>query len=191
VTLLTHDLVCLWHTATGTRLVRVVVKRDPKGNYEDRAFFSTRHNASAKAIIESIGRRWSIEVRFREAKQALGFAEPQNGWSRGKPSAGRPKSGSQPRSDRGQLAVERTAPFALVVRAMIVVWYLGQDRWRKGVQAHKIRAPWYRSKTAPSFDGMLGAIRGEIPSHRYRANLPGKCTLAEYQRTLWELGIAA
>ena len=74
---------------------------------------------------------------------------------------------------------------------MIVVWYLGQDRWRKDVQAHKIRSPWYRSKTAPSFDDMLGAIRGEILSHRYRATLPGQRTLAEYQRTPRELGIAA
>ncbi|QDV05310.1 hypothetical protein Poly30_08060 [Planctomycetes bacterium Poly30] len=191
VTLLIQTLTCLWYTATGTRLIRVVVTRDPKGNYEDRAFFSTRHAASAKTIVEGVGRRWSIEVSFREAKQSLGFSEAQNGWSRGESPDGRPKPGSQPRGHRGRLAVERTAPFALIVRGIIVVWYLGEDRWRQDVGAHKIQAPWYRSKTTPSFDDMLSAIRGEILSHRYLATPPPERTLAEYQRTLQDLGIAA
>jgi len=39
--LLVQTWTCLWYTATGQRLVRVVLTRDPKGNYKDRAFFST------------------------------------------------------------------------------------------------------------------------------------------------------
>ncbi len=165
--------------------------RDPKGNYEDRAFFSTRHTASAKAIIESVGRRWSIEVSFREAKQALGFAEAQNGWSRGARAAGRPKPGPQARGDRGRLAAERTAPFALVVRGIIIVWYLGQDRWREEVAARRRRAPWYRSKSTPSFQDMLNALRGTILRHRYEANPIETHTVAKYEQTLHALGIAA
>jgi hypothetical protein len=191
VILLTQDLTCLWYTATGTRLIRVIVTRDPKGNYKDRAYFSTRYAACVKTIIESVGRRWSIEVSFREVKQTLGFAEAQNGWSRGKRSNGRPKPGSSPRGDRGRLAVERTAPFALFVRGMIIVWYLGQDRWKQDVEKHKALAPWYQTKVAPSFDDMLAAIRGEILGHRYQATPPSDRTVAEYLRGLQALGIAA
>ncbi len=191
VKLLTKDLTCLWYTATGTRLVRVVLTRDPKGNYEDRAFFSTRHAAAAKTILEIFARRWTIEVSFREAKQALGFAEPQNGWSRGKRSKGRPKSGSQPRGNRGRLAVERTAPFALIARGILVAWYLGQDRWKQDVEAHKARSPWYLTKTTPSIDDMLNAMRTDILARRLYATPPQKHTLAEYRRTLWEYGITA
>lgn len=182
---------CLWYTATGTRLIRVVVTRDPKGNYEDRAFFSTRHKDSAKSIIESVGRRWSIEVSFREAKQSLGFAEAQNGWSRGERPNGRPKPGPQARGDRGRLAAERTAPFALVVRGIIIVWYLGQERWQEDVDAHRRRAPWNRSKSTPSFQNMLNAMRGTILCHRYEANPPERRTVAEYEETLQALGLAA
>lgn len=191
VMLLRLDTTCLWYTATGTRLIRVVVTRDPSGNYNDRVFFSTRHSASPKSIIEAIGRRWSIEVSFRESKQALGLAEPQNGWSRGKPSKGRAKPGSQARGDRGRLAVERTAPFALIVRGMIIVWYLGQERWRQDVEEHRARAPWYSSKITPSFNDMLCAIRREILGHRYATTPRRERTLAEYLGTLQDIGLAA
>jgi hypothetical protein len=191
VTLLTQDLTCLWYTATGTRLVRVVVTRDPKGNYEDRAFFSTRHTDSAKNIIETFARRWSIEVSFREAKQAMGLVEPQNGWSRGKREQGRPKAGPQPRGDRGRKAAERTAPFSLIVRGILVAWYLGQDRWEQDVEKHRAGAPWYGSKSTPSFNDILGALRLEILTHRYDATPPKKRTRAQYADDLRALGIAA
>jgi hypothetical protein len=166
VTLLTKDLVCLWYTATGTRLVRVVVTRDPKNNYADRAFFSTCHKDEATSVIESYARRWLIEVSFRESKQAFGFAEVQNGWSRGARSKGRPKPGPQAREKRGRHAVERTAPFALIVRGILVAWYLGQDRWEQDVENHKSRCRWYTTKATPSLDDMLNALREEIQLHR-------------------------
>jgi len=191
VKLLTQDVTCLWYTATGTRLVRVVVTRDPKGKYKTRAFFSTRHTCSAKTILESYAKRWLIEVTFREVKQALGLTHPQNGWSRGPRSKGRPKAGPQPRGDRGRRAVERTAPFALIVRGILVAWYLGQDRWKQDVEAHKTRAPWYRTKTTPSFDDMMNAVRVEILAHRITATPPPLRTLAESREALRELGMAA
>ena len=191
VTLLTQDLTCLWYTATGLRLIRVVVTRDPKGKFEDRAFFSTRHAWSAKTILESYAKRWLIEVNFREAKQALGFAHPQNGWSRGPRSKGRPKAGPRPRGDRGRRAVERTAPFALIVRGILVAWYLSQDRWQQDVAGHKARARWYRTKATPSFDDMLHAVRVEILAHRMTATPPPMGTLAESRKALRELGMAA
>ncbi|MCP5023705.1 MAG: hypothetical protein GY930_18300, partial [bacterium] len=84
MTLLVLTRKCLWYTATGQRLVHVLVTRDPKGNYEDRAFFSTNPNANPA--------------------QLLGLADPQNGFSRGRKEPGRPKPGPQLRGSHGQKA---------------------------------------------------------------------------------------
>ena len=87
--LLVKTWTCLWYTATGQRLIRVVLTRDPKGNYADRAFFSTEHELAPEVILDLYSRRWLIEVSFRDAKQHLGLNDPQNGWSRGKRSKAR------------------------------------------------------------------------------------------------------
>tara|TARA_R110002096_G_scaffold410337_1_gene610016 strand:+ start:165 stop:1550 length:1386 start_codon:yes stop_codon:yes gene_type:complete len=191
ITLLTQDWTCLWHTATGLRLIRVVVTRDPKGHYKDRAFFSTQHAASPVKILEMFSHRWLIEVSFREAKQALGMAEAQNGWSRGSRRSGRPKPGPQPRGNRGRHAVERTVPFALITRGIIVVWYLRQDRWKSDVDAHRALATWYRTKRAPSFDDMLGALRLEIIAHRLSSNPLPRRVCGKLYTSLRRLGLAA
>lgn len=70
--------------------------------------------------------RWSVEVTFRDSKQCLGFEEPQ-GWSR--------------------KAVERTAPLALLLHALVVLWFAkeGHRLWRP--PTHR----WYPSKAEPSF----------------------------------------
>ena len=98
---------CLWYTATGQRLVRVVVTRDPKGNFEDRAFFSTDVVATPAQLLKRYSHRWLIEVSFRDAKQHFGLNDPQNGWSRGR-SKSKQKPGPQPRGNRGRRTVERT-----------------------------------------------------------------------------------
>ena len=191
ITLLTQDWTCLWYTATGTRLLRVVVTRDPKGRYKDRAFFSTMRTASPEKILQLFAHRWLIEVSFREAKQALGMSEAQNGWSRGRRRSGRPKPGPQPRGDRGRHAVERTAPFALITRGIIVVWYLRQNRWQKDVDAHQAWARWYRTKRTPSFDDMLHALRLDLLAHRLSSNpLPTRPCVKLF-RSLRQLGLAA
>ena len=191
VVLLTKDLVCLWYTATGTRPVRVVVTRDPKGNYADRAFFSTRHKAGAKTLLESYARRWLIEVSFREAKQTFGFSEAQNGWSRGTRPQSRPKPGPQARGKRGRRAVERTAPFALIVRGILVAWYLGQNRWEADVEKHKRHSPWNTKKTHPSLGDMLDAVREEIQLHRIQRHPLRISTRAQLEKARKLLGMAA
>ena len=191
VTLLTQDWTCLWYTATGTRPVRVVVTRDPKGHYKDRAFFSTQHELAPEEILERFARRWLIEVSFREAKQSLGMVDAQNGWSRGRRQAGRPKPGPQPRGNRGRHAVERTAPFALIVRGIVVAWYVRQNRWQKDVDAHRAFARWYRSKASPSFDDMLGALRLDIVAQRLSSNPIPTHSRAKLLTSLRRLGLAA
>ena len=187
--LLVKSWTCLWYTATGQRLIRVVLTRDPKGNYADRAFFSTEHELTPEAILALYAHRWLTEVSFRDAKQHLGLNDPQNGWSRGKRS--KPKPGPQPRGKRGRKAAERTAPFAWVVYGIVVVWYLGENRWRRDVADRSKTFPWYRSKRSPSFEDMLAALRTEIMAHRLLARPLRTSTLAETRRTLRALGIAA
>ena len=188
--LLVQTWTCLWYTATKARLVRVVLTRDPKGNCEDRAFFSTFHSATPAEILQRFAGRWLIEVSFRDTKQLLGLADPQNGFSRGS----RPKrkrSGPQPRGNRGRKAVERTAPFIWLVYGIVVVWYLGENRWRRDVQAHCKRAPWYRSKTTPSLEDMLDALRTEILIHRLLGHPILNRTRTEIRTALRRFGMAA
>lgn len=188
--LLLQSWTCLWYTATGTRLVRVVLTRDPKGNCEDRAFFSTETSATPQAILQRFAGRWLIEVAFRDTKQMFGLADPQNGFSRGKPLRHK-KAGPQPRGERGRRAVERTAPFIWSLYGIVILWYVRTDRWQRDVEARRKREPWYRSKATPSFGDMLGALRTEIIVHRLLGHPLQNRTRAETRKAIERLGLAA
>lgn len=187
--LLLQSWTCLWYTAAGARLVRVVLTRDPKGNCENRAFFSTQTSATPEQILRRFAGRWLIEVVFRDTKQLFGLAEPQNGFSRGK-RAKRKRTGPQPRGNRGRRAVERTGPFIWTIYGIVIVWYLRTERWQRDVEAHRKRAPWYRSKTTPSFEDMLGALQTEILVQRLLRHPLQNRTRAETRKTLRRLGMA-
>lgn len=188
--LMVQSWTCLWYTATGKRLVRVVLTRDPKGNYEERAFFSTDHSATSTKILQRFAGRWLIEVSFRNTKQLFGLVDPQNGFSRGARQK-RKKSGPQPRGNHGRNAVEKTAPFIWAVYGIVIVWYLGEERWQRDLQAHRERAPWNRSKATPSFEDMLEALRAEILVHRLLGQALLNRTRAETRKGLRRLGMAA
>ncbi len=181
---------CLWYTATGLRLIRVVVTRDPAGRYGDRAYFTTAHGCAPRAVIERFARRWLIETSFRESKQALGMAEAQNGWSRGPKAAARPKPGPNPRGELGRRTVERTAPFALIVRGILVVWYLERNRWQKDIAMLRRRSPWYTSKATPSFEDMLEAVRADILDSRIDAIPALQRLSAKFRDSIMGLAVA-
>jgi len=125
----------LWYVATHSELVRLVVVRDFPGHDRDDVFVSTDPKMDAQSIIETFARRWSLEVTFHECKGKLGFEEPQN------------------RTDR---AVERTAPMALWLHTLVVVWYLGVGQHLPAARQPSL--PWY-SKAAPTFSDMLATLR--------------------------------
>jgi hypothetical protein len=79
-----------------------------------------------------------VEVAFCEAKQQLGFHDPQV-WSKS--------------------SVERAAPMAWFVGTLIVVWY--SLAGREGKQAARHR-PWYTEKETPTFADMLAACRVQL-----------------------------
>ena len=78
--------------------------------------------------------RWSIEVAFHDSKQHLGFEEPQ-GWSR--------------------RAVQRTAPMAMLLYSLIVLWFATEGH-RHFVPLNR---PWYHQPHDPSFADMLATLR--------------------------------
>ena len=134
----THICTCraLWYTALRTHPVRVVVVRDPSGKRADEAFFCTDATVDPCFILEAYARRWTLEVTFHDAKQFLGLEDPQ---------------GQTPQ------AVLRTAPVALIVSALVLLWYADQGHDQR--VTGWLPRPWYRTKTAPSFLDMLTALR--------------------------------
>jgi hypothetical protein len=126
----------LWYNSAGTQLLRIVVVRDPSRKRRDDCYFTTDLSMTPVGIIETIAKRWSLEVTFRDAKQSLGFEEPQS---------------------RTQKAVERTAPMAFVLYGMTVLWHAEhgealREKWF-------VKRPWYRKKRGPSFADMLATLR--------------------------------
>ena len=84
ITVFVKTQTCLWYTVAGSRPVRMIVTRDPKGRIEDRAYFSTDAEMTPTEIAQYFSLRWSQEEMHRNVKQHLGLEDPQNGWYREK-----------------------------------------------------------------------------------------------------------
>jgi hypothetical protein len=129
------DAVARWHNVP-ERPLKVIAVQPLRGGRPNQAFYSTRVEDNADQVIVRYAGRWSIEETNRGDKGDLGFEEPQ-GWSR--------------------LAVLRTAPIAMLLYSLIVLWFA-----RVG---HKLYCPlvrpWYRHKLQPSFADMLRTLRRE------------------------------
>ena len=126
----------LWYGALREAPVRFVVVRDPSGRRRDEAFFCTDLTTSVRFVLETYAKRWALEVTFFDCKQSLGFEEPQNQVTR---------------------AVMRTAPFAGIVYALVVLW--GAHEVAAGRAPRWIPRPWYRHKASLSFADLLAAFR--------------------------------
>jgi hypothetical protein len=124
----------LYYKAGKDRLLTIVLVHDLLGKRPDQMFYCTRLDWDARQILGSYAARWAIEVTFENCKQLLGLEEPAN---------------------RTRLAVQRTAPMALVLYSAIVIWFhrIGH-RWLQYPDR-----PWYRHKEEPSFADMLTTLR--------------------------------
>ena len=122
--------------AVPDRLLRVVAVGPLSGGRQPQAFYSTDTEATAEQVLAWYAARWSLEVTFRDAKQHLGLEQPQN-WSR--------------------RAVERTAPVALLLYSLIVLWFASA-----GHRSYKAPCrPWYPAKQRASFADMLATLKRE------------------------------
>jgi hypothetical protein len=124
--------------AAPARLLKIVAVEPLCGGRIAQAFFSTCPNDSIQEVLVRYAARWSIEVTYHEAKGQLGFEQPQ-GWSK--------------------LAVKRTAPVAMLLYSLVVVWFSreGHRHYRPPTR------PWYTTKAAgpehASFADMLNTLR--------------------------------
>src|SRR6266496_1064011 len=124
----------LYYKAGGTRLLSIVLVRDMLGKRPDQMFYCTNLDWDARTILGVYACRWSIEVTFENSKQLLGFEDPAN---------------------RKPQAVARTAPMALVLYSLIVLWFHQHGH-------HQVEfpdRPWYRRKREPSFADQLSTLR--------------------------------
>lgn len=114
--------------------LRIVAIEPLTGGRGKQAFYSTVHDATLEQVLLWYAMRWAIEVTFHDAKQHLGFEQPQ-GWSR--------------------KAAERTAPMAMLLYSLVVLWFA-----QVGHQHYKpVHRPWYRQKPHASFADMLITLK--------------------------------
>ena len=161
VELLVKTQACLWNKIAKSGLLRVFVTRDPKGNFEDRAYLCTDPSISAEEFLAAFAKRWTVEVAFRNAKQSMGIGDPQNGWWRGKKPA-KKRAGPNAKGKRGKRAAERTLPLFFLAYGITLLWYLRHGKPQEDVALATAEAPWYRHKRQPSFSDMLAALRREL-----------------------------
>ena len=171
----------MWYTVARTRLVRVVLTRDPKGRLQDRAYFSTDIERSPEDILRVFSFRWEIEVAFRNTKQTLGLQDAQNGWWRRRTDEPKPRqrAGPNPKGQCGMNAIQHTLSIGFLAYALVLLWYFQHGNSAQDVARARSHAPWYTQKAEPSFADMLIAIRREIwkqrlSSHPSRGRLPEK-----------------
>jgi len=130
------------------RPLRVVAVEPLTGGRKPQAFFSTCPGDAPEAVLTRYAARWSMEVTNHDAKGQLGFEEPQ-GWTRP--------------------AVQRTAPVAMLLYSLVVLWFGGEGHRHYAPP----KQPWYPGKARASFADMLAtlrcqSVRGEVLSTRLR-----------------------
>jgi hypothetical protein len=124
----------LYYTAGKDRLLTVILTRDREGKRPDHRFYCTRLGWDAREVLSAYASRWALEVTFEGAKQVLGLEDAANRLPR---------------------AVKRTAPVALVLYSLVVLWCdeVGHQ-WLRFPER-----PWYRHKREPSFQDLVSALR--------------------------------
>jgi len=124
----------LYYKAGKDRLLTIVLVHDVLGQRPDQMFYCTRLDWDPRQILATYALRWSIEVTFENGKQLLGLEDPAN---------------------RKEKAVRRTAPMALVLYSLVVLWF-----HREGHRHLQFPdRPWYRRKQEPSFADLLTTLR--------------------------------
>jgi len=124
----------LYYKAGGSRLLTIVLTRDTIGQRPTQMFYCTDLTWSARQVLSTYACRWAIECTFENCKQFLGLQDAAN---------------------RVRLAVSRTAPMALFLYSVIVLWF------------HQVghtllqfpQRPWYSHKEEPSFADLLSTLR--------------------------------
>ena len=138
---------CLWGPLGPDARARVILVQDTsKPSGYQLALITTGLEASAAEIVERYADRWPIEVAFEEGKELFGVGHARN---------------------RTRRAVERTVPFQFLVMTIAILWYAASGHHPDVVAEHRARAPWYQTKTTPSFADMQAKLRRVIIATQY------------------------
>ncbi len=138
---------CLWEPLGADTPVRVILVHDttkPAG-YQ-LALITTDLTSTPAQIVERYSDRWSIEVCFEEAKHHAGVGDAEN---------------------RREKAVRRTVPFQFLTMTLTICWYALHGHHPDDITERRVLAPWYLSKTNPSFADMLAKLRRTIIADQY------------------------
>jgi DDE superfamily endonuclease len=151
----------LYYKAGKDRLLTIVLVRDLEGKRPDQMFYCTKLDWTARQILSAYACRWAIECTFENCKQLLGLEDPAN---------------------RLPKAVERTAPMALILYSLVVVWF---HQTGHRLVRFPFR-PWYRKKEEPSFADMLTTLRRVSYDEKTEGLLPKRCRLKTWIAQLTE-----
>jgi hypothetical protein len=152
----------LYYKSGGDRLLKIVLVRDTEGKRPDQMFYSTKREWTAREILSAYAHRWATECTFEYCKQFLGLEDPAN---------------------RLPKAVERTAPMAMFIYSLVVVWF---HRTGHGFVRFPFR-PWYPKKAEPSFADMLTTLRRRSYDEKTEGVLANPLSLKTWLAQLTEL----
>ena len=161
---------CLWYGVFGPAPVRMVLVRD-RANRPMLALITTDPSVTSADLVARYAARWAIEVTFFDTRQTLGVGQARN---------------------RTPQAVNRTWAFGMYVYTIVVLWYALHGH-RSGIVAdRRVHAPWYLSKTDPSFADMLTALRRTLIAARFMGSRPAQPTNTEIRQVqrAWALAAA-
>jgi hypothetical protein len=161
---------CLWYGVFGPLHVRMVLVRD-RPDKPMLALITTDLTVTAADLVGRYAARWAIEVTFFDTRQILGVGQARN---------------------RTAQAVNRTWAFGMYVYSIVVIWYAVSGHRSQIVADRRVHAPWYLSKTDPSFADMLTALRRTLIAARFMGSRPAQPTNAEIRQVqrAWALAAA-
>jgi hypothetical protein len=160
---------CLWYGVFGPTPVRMVLVRDRQTG-PMLALITTDPSVAAADLVARYAARWAIEVTFFDTRQTLGVGQARN---------------------RTPQAVNRTWAFGMYVYTIVVIWYALHGHQSGIVTDRRIHAPWYLSKTDPSFADMLTALRRTLIAARFMSSRPAQPTNAEIRQVQRAWALAA
>jgi hypothetical protein len=152
----------LYYKAGRDRLLSIVLVHDVEGKRPDQMFDGTKLDWTARQILSASACRWAIEGTFENCKQLLGLEDPAN---------------------RLPKAVGRTAPMALIISSLVVVWF-----HQTGHQSRRFPIrPWDPKKEEPSFADQLTTLRWVSYEEKTEGLLPKQTPLRIWVAPLTEL----
>jgi DDE superfamily endonuclease len=152
----------LYYKAGRDRLLTIVLVHDVEGKRPDQMFYCTPLDWTAEQVLLTYAYRWAVECTFEYCKQFLGLEDP---------------------ADRLPKAVERTAPMAMFIYTIVVVWF-----HRTGHESvHFPFRPWYRHKKETSFADILTTLRRLSYEEKIEGVLPKRSRLKTWIAQFIEL----